>query len=174
MNAPPLEASLSMLVTGAVGGLVLVAAAGTAWGLPIGQFSALWVLATIVSLSIAPLLTAQAFKLGGLWPLGMMLSAFGVALAYFGLHHVFGLLVHTPSVEITSTFNLVWVMVCFALLFAMQCLIKARPYGAVASGLYPWFYAGLYLDEWFTRMTFRIWPAKLLNTSTNNPAGVMK
>ena len=182
MNAAHADTSLSMLVVGAVSGLVMVAAAGMVWGVALDKLTALWVLAAIVSLAIAPLLTAQALKLGGLWPLGMMVGAFGVALTYFGLHHVFGLLVVMPKTGNTNAFDLVWVMVCFILLFAMQCLIKARPHGAVASRLYPWFYAGLYLDEWFTRVTFRIWPARLstgrthapLNATAFDPTGVSK
>lgn len=162
--------TVSMMVIGAASGLVMVAAAGMLWGVAIDQFTPLWVLAVIVSLAVAPLLTAQALMLGGLWPLGMMLGAFGVTFAYFGLHHVFGWLVDAP-VSIATPFDLAWVMACFTLLFAMQCLIRARPHGAVASRLYPWFYAGLYLDEWFTRMTFRIWPAKLSAKSTNLQEG---
>jgi NAD(P)H-quinone oxidoreductase subunit 5 len=173
MTAPQTDVSLGMLVIGAVSGLVMVAAAGMLWGVALDQLTALWVLAAIVSLAIAPLLTAQALKLGGLWPLGMMLGAFGVAFAYFGLHHVFGWFVDAPTTDNANRFDLVWVMVCFALLFAMQCLIRARPHGAVASRLYPWFYAGLYLDEWFTRMTFRIWPAKL-STAAIDKTGVSK
>ena len=174
MSAVPSHTSLSMLLIQAVSGLVMVAAAGMVWGIPIHQFNALWVLAAIMSLAIAPLLTAQALKLGGFWPVGMILGAFGIAMAYFALHHAAGLLVAMPVAGNTSTFDLFWVLGCFALLFATQCLIKARPQGAVARGLYPWFYAGLYLDEWFTRTTFRIWPAKLRNTSINNSTGVKK
>lgn len=161
MTAAQPDPSLSMLAVGAVSGLAMVAAAGMLWGVAIDQFSTLWVLAAIVSLAIAPLLTAQALQLKGLWPLGMMLGAFAVAFGYFGLHHVFGWLVDAAKVGSTHTFNLVWVMVCFALLFVLQSLVRARPHGDVASRLYPWFYAGLYLDEWFTRTSFRIWPAKL-------------
>ena len=168
MTAVQPDPNLSMLAVGAVSGLVMVAAAGMLWGVAINQFSALWVLAAIVSLAIAPLLTAQALRLKGLWPLGMMLGAFAVAFAYFALHHVFGWFVDAAKVGNTHTFNLVWVVVCFVLLFALQSLILARPHGAVASRLYPWFYAGLYLDEWFTRATFRIWPAKLPRKLINN------
>ena len=168
MTALPPAPSLSMLMVGAASGLVMVAAAGMLWGVAFDTLSALVVLAAIVSLAIAPLLTAQALKLGGLWPLGMMLGAFGVALAYFGLHHVFAWFVDVPKTMNANMFDLVWVMACFALLFAMQCLILARPHGAVAGRLYPWFYAGLYLDEWFTRTTFRIWPAKLSSKTANN------
>ena len=173
MTAPQTPISLSMLVVGAVIGVVMVAAAGTLWGVAFNQFTALWVLAAIVSLAIAPLLTAQAMRMGGLWPLGLMLGAFGVAFAYFALHHVFGWLVDIPQNSAVNRFDLVWVMACFGLLFGAQSLIRARPHGAVASRLYPWFYAGLYLDEWFTRLTFRIWPAKLAGKSINSPTGVV-
>ena len=174
MTAPPATVSLSMFVVGAVSGLVMVAAAGMLWGVAFDKLSALWVLAAIVSLAIAPLLTAQALKLGGLWPLGMMLGAFAVAFAYFGLHHAFGWLVDLPKTVKVSTFDIAWVMMCFVLLFVMQCLIRARPHGAVASRLYPWFYAGLYLDEWFTRMTFRIWPARLSRSPIPHQTGAVK
>lgn len=174
MTAPQLDASLSMLAVGAVSGLVMVAAAGLLWGVTFEPFTSLWVLAAIVSLAIAPLLTAQAMRLGGLWPLGLMLGAFGVGFAYFGLHHVFALFIDAPKASTINSFDLVWVMLCFVLLFALQCLIRARPHGAVASRLYPWFYAGLYLDEWLTRMTFRIWPAKLPRKLIISQAGVLK
>jgi NAD(P)H-quinone oxidoreductase subunit 5 len=160
MSAPPATISLSTLLLGAASGWVMVAVAGMVWGVAFDKLTALWVLAAIVSLAISPLLTVQSMRMGGLWPLGLMLGAFGVALAYFGLHHVFGLLFAMPKIS-PNSFDLVWVMLCFTLLFVMQCLIRARPHGAVASRLYPWFYAGLYLDEWFTRVTFRIWPARL-------------
>jgi len=167
MTAPQADVSLSMLAIGAVSGLVMVAAAGMLWGVALDQFTSLWVLSAIVSLAIAPLLTAQALRLGGLWPLGLLLGAFAVAFAYFGLHHVFGWFVDAKASS-ANRFDLVWVMACFGLLFALQCLIRARPHGVVASRLYPWFYAGLYLDEWFTRITFRVWPAKLPQKSINS------
>ena len=174
MTAPQEQPTLSMLAMGAASGLVMVAAAGLLWGVSVGSLTAVWMLAAIVALAIAPLLTAQALRLKGLWPLGMMLGAFGVALTYFGLHHVFGWFVDAAQVSTVNRFNLVWVLLCFALLFVMQCLILARPHGAVASRLYPLFYAGLYLDEWFTRITFRIWPAKLSRTSDHDHTGALK
>lgn len=168
MTGPAADVSVRLLVAGAAWGLVMVAAAGTLWGVAFDKFSALWVLGAIVSLALAPLLTTQALRLGGLWPLGMLLGAFSVAFAYFGLHYVFGLLVDIPQGVATDVFDLGWTLLCFILLFALQCLIRARPHGLVASSCYPWFYAGLYLDEWFTRATFRIWPAKLARKSTNS------
>lgn len=46
-------------------------------------------------------------------------------------------------------------------LYLVQFIIALRPHGALAIGLYDRIYAGLYLDEWFTRLTFRLWPARL-------------
>ena len=174
MTAPRADVSLTMLLLGAAIGLVVVSSAGMIWGVAFDKLTPLWVLAAVVSLALAPLLTAQAVRLGGLWPLAMLLGAFGVALAYFGLHHIFGWFVEPARTSGASMFNLVWVLLCFVLLFTMQCLIRARPHGTVASTLYSWFYAGLYLDEWFTRVTFRIWPAKLSRTSINSERGVSK
>jgi NAD(P)H-quinone oxidoreductase subunit 5 len=175
MSPPQAEMGLSMSVVGAISGLAMVAAAGLVWGAQFGQYPALWAMAAIVSLALAPLLTARALRMGGLWPLAVLAAAFGVAFTYFGLHHVFALWVDLPeTAKSVNAFNIAWVMVCFAGLFALQSLIRARPRGTVARSLYPWFYAGLYLDEWFTRLTFRIWPARLSSAVSGSTPGVFK
>ena len=43
----------------------------------------------------------------------------------------------------------------------VQGAVRIWPRGALAHGLYPTLFAGLYLDELFTRMTFRLWPARV-------------
>jgi NAD(P)H-quinone oxidoreductase subunit 5 len=54
-----------------------------------------------------------------------------------------------------------FVVGCFVVLFVVQGAVRARPQGALSRRLYPWLFAGLYLDEVFTRLTFRVWPARL-------------
>jgi NAD(P)H-quinone oxidoreductase subunit 5 len=54
-----------------------------------------------------------------------------------------------------------WVLGCFVLLFVVQGAVRAQPHSTLARGLYPWLFAGLYLDELFTRLTFRLWPARV-------------
>lgn len=49
----------------------------------------------------------------------------------------------------------------FAVLFALQAALLLRPRGAFARWLHPRLFAGLYLDERFTRLTFRLWPPRL-------------
>ena len=175
MSPPQAAVGLGMSAVGALFGLVMVAVAGWLWGAQVDKFPALWALSAIVSLALAPLLTAQALRMAAWWPLALLASAFGVAFSYFGLHHLFGMWMGTGKASINvHLFDIGWVVVCFGLLFALQSLIRARPQGRVASSLYPWFYAGLYLDEWFTRLTFRLWPARLAPSIERFPKGVLK
>lgn len=55
----------------------------------------------------------------------------------------------------------VWVGLCFIGLYALQGILVSTPGSRLAQALYPWVYGGFYLDERFTRLTFRLWPAKL-------------
>lgn len=162
MTPPEPPVGLGASLVGAAAGLAMVILAGWLWGVDPSQNPALYALSAIVSLALAPLLTGQALRIGGVWPLTLLFGAFGVAVAYFGLHHLFALWAPSPDVGRTASPILVgWVLLIFAALFATQSLIRARPQGAVAQRLYPWFYAGLHLDELFTRLTFRVWPARL-------------
>ena len=176
MTPPDQPIPLAASVGGAVGGLVIVTAAGWLWGVHPVDSPGLWALASIVCLALAPLLSAQALRIGGLWPAALIVGAFAVAVAYFGLHEVLGQrLDGGASASVPSPGPIAWVLFVFVLLFIVQSLIRAKPHGRVARTLYPWFYGGLYLDELFTRLTFRIWPARLsqpsgFHRSTRAPA----
>jgi NAD(P)H-quinone oxidoreductase subunit 5 len=54
-----------------------------------------------------------------------------------------------------------WVIACFTALYGLQVWLLANPKGALSQKLYPWAYAGFYLDEYFTRLAFRVWPADI-------------
>jgi NAD(P)H-quinone oxidoreductase subunit 5 len=49
----------------------------------------------------------------------------------------------------------------FAALYVLQSWLLAFPAGAISRRLHPAAYAGFWLDESFTRITFRLWPARL-------------
>ena len=49
----------------------------------------------------------------------------------------------------------------FLVLFGVQVPLQAAPQGRIARALQPWLFAGLHLDEVFTRLTFRLWPPRL-------------
>lgn len=151
------------LAVGAAVGLVMTAAAGTAWSLLYPQQTAspvnwtIWVLAGIVSLALMPLVNGRSFQLGGLRLLTLMTGAFAVAFAYFGLHLLFAKWVG-PAASMPPEGLLVFVIAAFGLLFLMQCLITVAPHSPAVRRLYPWFYGGLFLDEKITRFLFSIWP----------------
>jgi NAD(P)H-quinone oxidoreductase subunit 5 len=128
-------------------------------------------MAVILSLAITPLIHAsQLMSHAGLKLIGASLV---IALIYFGLHSLFIALFnastlmtsHTAHTAGLSTILIGFVLAMFVLLFLLQSAIRANPSGALARRLYPWFYGGLFLDEMFTRVTFRIWPVKLSTTN---------
>jgi NAD(P)H-quinone oxidoreductase subunit 5 len=160
---PPLFAGQWLL--GALLGMVLVAAAALVWGFSPTEAPALWPAGVILSLALVPLVVRLLPGAGGGWRLLGPVSAFAVALAYFGLHAAFSRWLGAQSVGAAPSMALVvWVLGCFALLFFVQGVVRVHPQGALARGLYPWLFAGFYLDEVFTRLTFRVWPARTPNT----------
>jgi NAD(P)H-quinone oxidoreductase subunit 5 len=118
------------------------------------------VLATLLGLSVAPML---ARRRGDALATGMGLaSATGVGLLYMVWHSAAAyVLPGTPSEHAPGTVSWIAVGVGFAVLFALKTEFLLRPSGRLARALYPWLFAGFYLDEYFTRLTFRLWPPRL-------------
>jgi NAD(P)H-quinone oxidoreductase subunit 5 len=165
MTPPPAPLSAGQWLQGAVVGMLLVAAAALAWGFSPATALALWAVGAIVALALAPLVARPLHGAGGAWQLLGYAAAFGVALVYFGLHAVFSRWLGTDHMAAAPSMSLVlWVLACFGLLFVVQGAVRAHPQGVLARRLYPWLFAGLYLDELFTRLTFRIWPARAPTT----------
>jgi NAD(P)H-quinone oxidoreductase subunit 5 len=54
------------------------------------------------------------------------------------------------------------VTLAFGALYVVQAAITTNPGGPLARSLYPACFAGFYLDELWTRYTFRLWPPKPL------------
>jgi NAD(P)H-quinone oxidoreductase subunit 5 len=161
------------LAMGALVGAGMTLAAGAAVGVVVPGHAAspaIWVLAGILALALVPLVHAQSLRLGGLWLPALGLGAFGVALAYFGLHAVFAvwLLANTAA---PAAALWVGVALAFVALFVLQSIITVAPQGTLAGGLYPWFYGGLFLDEKFNRFAFALWrPPAPVAAATPLPA----
>ncbi len=119
----------------------------------------------IVAVGLAPLLWAEGAA-------GKVRGAVRVALLaqlYLVWHFAFALAV-APDVT-PSPLLLAWVAACFGLFYLLQVWISVWPQGSVASYLHPRVYAGFWLDEWFTRAVFRLWPPGK-DTAVRGPAGL--
>ena len=114
------------------------------------------VLTLAVGLSFVPMLTAATGAVGP-----SLIKAVRVALFYVGWHLLAERLIVFPVAH--SAARLGWFIVAagFLTAFVVQSILQARPEGPAARALHPRLFAGLHLDERFTRWTFRLWPPRL-------------
>lgn len=84
--------------------------------------------------------------------------------AYNALKTLFGYLL--PATSFTYYYAAdVWVSALFVALFFAYILLNHRSKARVSQRLFVALNAGLYLDEWATRLTLLIWPIRLPRTS---------
>jgi NAD(P)H-quinone oxidoreductase subunit 5 len=97
------------------------------------------------------------------------LSMAGAAALYFALHAVFEEV--APSLDAGGS-SLEWSIVAagLVLLFFAQTILLTNPKGRLARLIQPHVHSGLYIDEWFTRMTFRLWPPRLERPAAARPS----
>ncbi|HET9624495.1 MAG TPA: NADH-quinone oxidoreductase subunit L [Kofleriaceae bacterium] len=114
------------------------------------------VLALVVALSLAPMLASSG---GG--RVSLALRALFVAALYAAWHVSAAWL--WPALASADGHAAGWAVVAvgFVALFVAQAIVAVRPRGDVARAVHTWLFAGLYLDERFTRLTFRVWPPRL-------------
>lgn len=161
-------------------GLAVVWLAAALWNSAVAPFMAAaslsavntttLVLTGILCLALTPWFSTQAMRLSGAAVLMCSALSLLLALLYFALSAALSLWMGGPSVAAPSPVLLLWVAASFVLLFVVQSVIRAQPQGAFAQKLYPWFFAGLHLDEWVTRLTFRVWPLRLAPAATTPQA----
>ena len=89
----------------------------------------------------------------------VMISGLTLGILFCGWHLLAGRLLPSPAA--TTPFGLLIVSLGLMVLVATQSLLRLRPGSPLAREIYVRLFAGLYLDEIFTRLTFRIWPPRL-------------
>jgi NAD(P)H-quinone oxidoreductase subunit 5 len=150
------------LLAGAIIVAAVVAPFYVKTGLPTDHVSiATRSLILILGLSFAPML-GRAIAAGGRTFLLAGLLVIGASAAYVGWHVGFDLL--EPWVDATgATSDLKWTIVVDGLvfLFVAQSIMQTSPNGWFSNWLQPHLLSGLYIDDWFTRVTFRLWPPGL-------------
>jgi NAD(P)H-quinone oxidoreductase subunit 5 len=125
------------------------------------QEPALFVLVGIVAAAITPLV-ARSVGADRERAVPLIGGSLVLAASYLVWHELFAHLIDTPAGPTTLlSLRGAIVALAFGLLLAVQVMLETRPNGRLARAVYPPLFAGLYLDEIFTRLTFRIWPARL-------------
>lgn len=145
-----------------VGGVLVAAVVGPfywATALPTGHVSStIGPLAFVLGLSFAPMI-GRALAAGKRAFMLAMLLAVGASASYFGWHVIFELV--APWINAGGPApDIMWDIVVggLCLLFVIQSILQTSPNGWLANWLQPHLLSGLYIDDWFTRMTFRLWP----------------
>jgi NAD(P)H-quinone oxidoreductase subunit 5 len=137
----------------------------------LGSFAALAAyiyLAQILTLQITAaqwlLLGLYSVGFGTLWRRRGWLMSLGMIVTLVSLHLGLKALVETQMILTGSpadTWALVWTAVAILALGAGGWLVMFGRNTALHQDLYRTLYAGLYLDEWATRLTLALWPARL-------------
>ena len=121
-----------------------------AWALPGHELP--WVALTILAIGLTPWCLGRGQLAHGLLMFGLLLGA------YLLWHQAAGWILdqRLPTAPLPLTGLAVLLLLG---LYLLQAVLLAHPRGALAQRLYPLAFAGFYLDEHFTRLTFRLWPA---------------
>jgi len=147
------------LLAGAILVGVAIAPFYAATAIPTGHLpNAIGPLAFVLGLSFAPMM-GRAIAAGRRAFMIAALFTVGASAAYFGWHMIFELLEHDINGGITTS-SLKWTIVVSGLvvLFLAQSIMQTSPNGWFSNWLQPHLTSGLYIDDWFTRVTFRLWP----------------
>ncbi|TDG11366.1 NADH-quinone oxidoreductase subunit L [Seongchinamella unica] len=145
----------------------LVAGSTAAWQFFLPSLSVPPVALLVVTLGLAPLLWMEQQSNGELLIRGV-LQILALTQLYLLWHVAFAALAPAPA-DVASPL-VAWVMLSFVVLYGTQVWLRCHPQGRFARAFYPWAYCGFYLDETYTRLTFKIWPVKLSATQAQTLA----
>lgn len=151
--AEPKGIIMSLLVATA---LIIASLMIWQWLLP--TFSLASEIIVILAFALAPLLWYQKSFSLQLFMLGI-LRVLGVANLYYVWHLIFSQVL--PSAASDNLPQLIWITFSFGLLYFAQIAVIKYSDSRLLRVCFPWIYNGFYLDETFTRLTFKIWPLKL-------------
>lgn len=157
---------LALLTSGMAAPIVsvgIVLASLSAWHIIFPSMSVPAVVILILTLAVAPFLWPGTRASSG-FSLRSCGCVFAIVQVYCILHLAFAALVQNPPMG-GSTVLAAWAGGSFLLLYALQLWLRAFPQGTLSQTLYPWVYAGFFLDERFTRLTFKLWPLRMPESS---------
>ena len=165
---PIAPAPLRVPTLALVSAALIVGASSAAWNRILGVPVLPWINGALLSFGVATLLwSAGIDRRRRFGSLGMALAA---AQMYLGWHWLLSVPLHVP--QFASPWGLrTWSLLAFLALYYAQAWSFGRA-AARPRSLYDWVHAGFYLDERFTRLTFRLWPPTASNTELETRAGL--
>ncbi|MBR7889132.1 NADH-quinone oxidoreductase subunit L [Marinomonas sp. A79] len=130
----------------------------TVFGLE-GALSTWWLFALAMTLLI---IQWQASEHAPSLPYILFVSAF-LCVAYAALKLFFHILFPITHIGHTAALSLtdLWAMALFSLLFVINALLHYQVHLPAVRRLSIALFAGLYLDEWLTRLVLKVWPVTL-------------
>ncbi|TGD73979.1 NADH-quinone oxidoreductase subunit L [Mangrovimicrobium sediminis] len=158
--------SLLWYPTALIASAALVAGSASAWQYLVPGFHLPLAASLIVALGLAPLLWFEQDASPVQIARGV-LGVIGLSQLYALWHLLFADL--APAAVAGAGWMVTWAVASIGLLYGLQVWLRLYPQGRVSSALYPWAYCGFYLDETFTRLTFRLWPARLQPLRASSP-----
>jgi len=157
MQTPAAERSLVRYLAAPFASALLVAASLAAWQSFLPAMQVPFVALFILALGLASLAwSEQELTMAQL--IRSVLSAGVLIQLYLIWHLLFDGTVAAagdPGILLSA-----WVVILFLAFYLCQIWLRLYPAGRFARSVYPWAYAGFYLDETFTRLTFRVWPVR--------------
>lgn len=136
----------------------------------LGASPAGWAAGVIAALALAPLVARVELRRGLRANAALVGAAAAGLLLYLGLHAGFGFVLpaSAPSApDAGSLLRLGLVVSLFVASFGLHTWLAAAPTGPFSRRLYPMVFAGFYLDELFTRLTFAFWPPRPLESASH-------
>lgn len=162
--APPLDSpGWRDICLGVVAATTAIVTVGLAWQMLPGTADlsgTVWMMLGIVALAVAPL--AEPLGRGRLTR--STIGALVVPILYLGLHEVAAQLV--PHGAPAPIGLLICTAAGFVALFATQSAYRIHPDARMLRRARPWIYAGLFLDDTFTRAAFAVSPPPAPRTRT--------
>lgn len=154
--AVPAEPSAARWLQAAVMGLCLAGAAALGAGLPLAERPELAAMVVVLGLALTPLLESTRSWWSG------TIAAFGVVGLYLAMHTLLERWFAAAPAPAPVPFALAaLVAAAFLGLTVLQALLRRAEPQPWLLALRRLCYAGFHLDEWLTRLTWRVWPPRL-------------
>ncbi|UPQ87047.1 NADH-quinone oxidoreductase subunit L [Vibrio sinaloensis] len=147
--------SAASLMLAPIATAAIVIASTAVWHFVIDGFELAPVVVVILAFGFAPLM--WPVRSGAMALLSMMRVAL-LTQVYLLFHLLFAQAISAEPLD--SSMATAWVVGVFLLLYLTQGLVCLLSHHPLVARLYNWAYHGFFLDETFTRLTFKYWPAR--------------